>query len=97
MQGRFNHLCLLRLRNRLLPASSSVFRGGGENKAVPATYARVSFLIGLGFSNRPAGCLGKKQELSARCLRRSELHCSAKDLEGAASAPTAVMGIQALG
>ena len=44
---------------------SPVFLGGGGNKTVPATYACVSFLIGLGFSNRPAGCLGKKSR--AQC------------------------------
>lgn len=79
------------------PVCSSVFLGGGENKAAPATYVCVSFLIGLGFSNRPAGCLGKNEELSTRCLRWSEFCCSAKDLEGAACASTAVMGTQALG
>lgn len=46
-------------------ASSSLylfpcFLRGGEKKAVPISYTCVSFLIGLGFSNRPAGCLGKK-------------------------------------
>lgn len=97
MQDRFNHLCLLRVRNCFLPVCSSVFRGDRENKAVPAPYECVSFLIGLGFSNRPAGCLGEKKELCTHCLPWSEFHCSAKDLEGAASASMAVMGIQALG
>lgn len=81
----------------LAPFCSSVFLGGEENKAVPATHACVSFRIGLGFSNRPAGCLGKKKELSARCLHGPESSCSAKGLEGAACASAAVRGAQALG
>lgn len=66
------------------PICPSVFLGGGENKAGPAAYTCVCFLIGLGFSHRPAGCSGKNKELGACCWRWPEFDCCAKDLEGAA-------------